>query len=347
MIQNKTNKKACPAPRRKVAVAMSGGVDSSVAAALLKKDGFNVEGVFMRLNGFSQESEKRAKRVAEILGVPLRVLDLRKEFKKRVIDYFINGHKKGITPNPCVVCNKEIKFGLLLEKALKMGADYVATGHYARVEDRRWEAEGGKRKLHSAYYSLLSGADGAKDQSYFLWKLGQKQLKHILFPVGNYTRKEVEKIAGKLKLPFNGVRKSVEVCFIPEATEKFLEKHLKMMPGEIADAQGKKIGKHKGLPFYTIGQRKGIGLAGGPYYVVGKDIKKNILIVSKNEKDLLKKELAVKDVSWTGGKVPKLPLRVEAKIRYRHEAVSATLVYSLQLKFYKLRFVRPQRAVTP
>jgi hypothetical protein len=202
---------------KKVIVAMSGGIDSSVAAALLKKDNFDVIGVFMKfwkapdkdglVNGWnkccSSESEVRARKVAKILKIPFYIFNFEKEFKKRVVDYFLNENKKGLTPNPCVVCNKEIKFGLLLERALKLKADYIATGHYARLrEDRSRQT-----------YKLHKGRDKEKDQSYFLWKLNQKQLKHILFPIGNLTRKEVEKLARKFKLPFSGVKKSQEICW--------------------------------------------------------------------------------------------------------------------------------------
>lgn len=326
---------------KKVIVAMSGGVDSSVAAALLKKQGLDVIGVYMKLNDFSKESEERARQVAKILNIPFYVLDLGREFKKRVINYFIEGYKKGITPNPCVVCNKEIKFGLLMEKALSLEADYIATGHYAKKT----------YNLQLKTCNLSKGKDKEKDQSYFLWKLNQKQLKHILFPVGDHTRKEVEKLAQKFGLPFSGVQKSVEICFIPDAdTARFLQARIKVNKGPIVEqvhyGVNKIIGEHRGLWFYTIGQRKGIKLSGGPYYVVDKDIKKNILIVSKNEKNLLKKELIVKNVNWTSGKTPKLPMKIEIKIRYRSPSVRA-VVLKLDDRRYKLIFTKPQRAITP
>ena len=312
-------------------MAMSGGLDSSVAAALLKRAGVDVIGAFIKLDNFSSESEKRAKKIAGILKIPFYVFNFQKEFKKRIVDYFLKENKKGLTPNPCVVCNKEIKFGLLLEKILKMGVGCVATGHYARlIEDKDQPIK------------LYKGRDKEKDQSYFLWKLSQKQLKHVLFPVGNYTRAEVEKLAKKFRLPFAGVRKSQEICFIPKTIEEFLKRYLKLRPGQIITKEGKIIGKHQGLWFYTIGQRKGIGLSQGPYYVLDKDLKKNILIVTKNKKDLYKKELTVKNVNWISGKKPKLPLRATVKIRYRHRAVPATIYPA-----YKIIFDKPQRAVTP
>jgi len=333
-------------------MAMSGGVDSSVAAALLKKSGADVIGVFMKFwsepgnnnltKGWnrccSPDSEKRARQVAKILNIPFYVIRLEKEFKKRIVDYFLKEHKTGLTPNPCVICNKEIKFGLLLKKALALDADFIATGHYARL-----------KKTKDGFH-LLRSKDKDKDQSYFLWQLDQKQLGHVLFPIENYTRAEVEKLAKKFKLPFSGVRKSQEICFIPNKIEDFLKRHIKTKPGPVAEqvhcGAKKIIGQHQGLWFYTIGQRKGMGLSGGPYYVLNKDLKKNILIVTKNEKDLYRKELIVKNVSWISGKKPKLPLKVEAKIRYRSGLASAT-IYKIRNAKYKILFNRPQRAITP
>ena len=321
---------------QKVVIAMSGGVDSSVAAALLKRDGFDVIGVFMKLNKFSSESEVRARKVAKILKIPFYVLNFEKEFKKRIVDYFLKESKLGFTPNPCVVCNKEIKFGLLLEKAFKFDADFIATGHYTRLV-----------KIKDRPIKLYKGKDKEKDQSYFLWKLNQKQLKHILFPVGNYTRSEVERLAKKFRLPFGGVKKSQEICFITSTVEDFLRRHLKSKEGRIVTKEGKTIGKHQGLWFYTIGQRKGIGLPQGPYYVLDKDLKKNTLIVTKNEKDLYKKELIAKNVNWIAEKAAKLPLKIQAKIRYRHKAATAVITKILHSTFYILKFSRPQRAITP
>ena len=330
---------------------MSGGLDSSVAAALLKRAGFSVVGVFMKfwsepekdgLIGVSNrccspEAEIRARKVAKILKIPFYVFNFEKEFKKRIVDYFLEEYKKGVTPNPCVVCNKEIKFGLLLEKALALDADFIATGHYAL----KHEVKSQKSKVKS--YKLLRAKDKEKDQSYFLWMLNQKQLKRILFPIGDYTRKEVENLARKFKLPVLKAKKSVEICFIKTTINDFLARHLKQKPGPVVEqvhyGVNQIIGKHNGLWFYTIGQRKGIGLPGGPYYVLDKDLKTtthpppsrpkggplNLLIVTKNEKDLLKKELICKNVNWISGKEPKLPLKIKAKIRYRHLASPATI----------------------
>ena len=267
--------------------AISGGIDSAVATALLKKEGFKITGVFMRLADTLHffEGEKRAKKVAQTLKIPFLVLDLRKESKKKIVDYFLKEYKIGNTPNPCVLCNKEIKFGILLEKVLSLGADFIATGHYARIK---------KIGKNSSKFILLRAKDKEKDQSYFLWMLNQKQLKRILFPIGNLTRKEVENLAKKFKLPVLKAKKSVEICFIQTTINDFLKKYLKEKPGLIVEKISSKdeqkrshilenmrisdnlkvVGNHRGLWFYTIGQRKGILLSGGPYFVLDKDLKK-------------------------------------------------------------------------
>jgi tRNA-specific 2-thiouridylase len=326
---------------KKIIVAMSGGVDSSVAAALLKKQGFDVAGVFMRLHNHSKNSEKMARLVAKKIGISFYVINAEKEFKKKVVDYFLAEYKKGNTPNPCVVCNKEIKFGLLIEKALKMGADYIATGHYARTSFAKSIFIN-----KSLLPRLCAGKDKEKDQSYFLWQLNQKQLSRVLFPVGNYTKPEVRKLAKKFDLPTAETKESQEVCFISGTTNKFLKKYLKLKPGNIIDKTGKVLGKHNGLYFYTIGQRRGIGVQQGPWFVIAKDFKKNNLIVSNNKKDLLQKELIAKNVNWVSGKVPKLPLKAKAKIRYRSKLVRAT-IFKFQTSNFKLLFDCGQKAITP
>jgi len=354
--------------KKKIVVAMSGGLDSSVAAAFLKRAGFIIVGVFMKfwsepekdgLVGVSNrccspEAEVRARKVAKILKIPFYVFNFEKEFKTKIVDYFLEGYKKGITPNPCVVCNKEIKFGLLLEKALALDADFIATGHYARKQ----KIENRKQKIE---YKLLKAKDKNKDQSYFLWMLNQKQLKRILFPIGDYTRKEVENLARKFKLPVLKAKKSVEICFIKTIINDFLSKYLKEKPGPVVEqvhyGVNKIIGRHLGLWFYTIGQRKGIGLPGGPafakasagkpYYVLDKNLKKNLLIVTKNERNLYKKELIAKNVNWISGKVPEFPLKLKAKIRYRHQSALAVITKTLNPKTYTLKFEKSQRAITP
>jgi len=348
--------------KRKVLVAMSGGVDSSVAAALLKKAGFPVIGVFMRLwqdnllrkrkRRCLVEAEKRARLVASILKIPFYILNLEKEFKKRVVNYFLREYKRGSTPNPCVVCNKEIKCGLLLKKAVAMGANFVATGHYVRL---RRKILNPKSQIQS--FQLFRGKDREKDQSYFLWQLSQNQLRRIIFPLGGLTKREVVSFAKKLKLPVLNIKESQEICFIKTTINDFLKRYLKgVKRGKITDPKGKILGIHGGLPFYTIGQRKGIRLAGGPFYVLGKDQKRNILIVTKKEKDLNKKELTARDVNWISGKEPrlrqgyggqvKLRLKIKAKIRYRQKLAPAVIRIA-DKKRIKVFFSKPQRAITP
>lgn len=322
----------------KVLVAMSGGVDSSVAAALLKKQGFDVSGVFMRLNNFSKKSEQDAKKVAKKLNIPFYVWDFQKEFKKKVIDYFIDEYQCGHTPNPCVECNKFIKFGILLEKAKKIGFDYLATGHYARL---RRETRNSKSEIRNTpIFELLKTKDEQKDQSYFLWQLNQKQLSRILFPVGMYTKIEVRKLAKKFKLPTAETPESQEVCFIQDSTENFLRKYLKTKPGNIIDKSGKILGQHQGLWFYTIGQRRGIPLQQGPWYVVLKE--KNNIIVSKDKKDLESKKLMASGVNFISE--TKFPLNTEVKIRYKSNLAKAKIVkYKNNIKVI---FNKPQSAVT-
>ncbi len=330
---------------------MSGGVDSSVVATLLKKAGFDIVGIFMKFWTMSKkndligernkccipEAEDRAREVAKILNIPFYVFNFEKEFKKKVIDYFLTEYKVGKTPNPCVVCNKKIKFGLLLKKALTLGADFLATGHYARLQKR---ADG----IH-----LLRGKDKKKDQSYFLWQLNQKQLKHILFPLGNYNKIQVRNLAKKFNLPVLDIPESMEVCFIKTTVNDFLAQYIKPKPGPILTIEGKKIGQHQGLPFYTIGQRKRIELSGGPFYVVAKNLKENTLIVTHflNIKSLYKKSLIAQNVNWISNKEPKLPLKIKAQIRYGHRIVSATVTKKLKAENFELTFTKPQRAITP
>jgi len=315
----------------KVVVAISGGKDSAVAAALLKRAGFNVVGVFLKLynSPHFRRGEKRARKIAKILKIPFLVLDLRKEFKKEIIDYFLREEKRGRTPNPCVICNRKIKLGALLKKALALDADFLATGHYVRL---------GKSRLFRA-------KDKKRDQSYFLYQLNQNQLKHLLFPVGDYTKEEVRNLAKKFKLPVLNIPESRDICFIETSPSDFLAKYLKLKPGKIVDSEGRTMGSHQGLFFYTIGQRKNLGLTKGPYYVLDKNVKKNTLIVTKRKKDLYKKELIAENVNWISGKKPSLPLRVRAKIRYSSPLASA--VVSRKGKFIKVVFDKAQLAVTP
>jgi tRNA-specific 2-thiouridylase len=316
----------------KVICAMSGGVDSSVAAALLKKNDCDVVGVFMKFWKeptagkenlcCSAKARMDAKRVAIRFGIPFYVLDVRQEFKKRVVDYLINEYKRGNTPNPCVECNKHIKFKFLFEQLNKFNADYVATGHYARIKNGK----------------LLIAKDIKKDQSYFLWTLKQNQLKKILFPIGNYTKEQVREIAKKFRLPVFKKRDSQEICFVNNL-KVFLKKYIKTKKGDILTVNGKKVGEHKGLVFYTIGQRRGIEIGGtGPYYVIKKDFKNNVLIVSKSQKDLLRKEMRVKNINWFSGK----PYSGKCQVKIRSMARMAPAT----IKNNKIIFGKSQRAVT-
>jgi len=246
---------------KKVICAMSGGVDSLVAAALLKKQGYDVVGVFMLM--YQGSKSQNAEKIAAKLDIPFHVLDVRKEFKKRVIDYFIKEYKRGRTPNPCVECNRWIKFRFLLEKALALKADYIATGHYARIKFVN------SKQIR---YSLITAKDKSKDQSYFLWTLTQSRLKRILFPIGDHTKGEVRMMAKKWDLPVFKKRESQEICFVATTVKEFLKKALPAevplsgtKAGPIITVNNKKVGEHEGLAFYTIGQRKGIKIGGiGP-----------------------------------------------------------------------------------
>lgn len=341
--------------KKRVIVGMSAGVDSSVAAALLKKQGYDVVGVFLHFwkepgqdairenKCCSLESQQDARKVAQILDIPLYTVNAAQEFKKDVVDYFLEETKAGRTPNPCVVCNERIKFNFLFKKMLEMDADFVATGHYAEVK----EIDG---KNH-----LYTSCDEEKDQTYFLYNVSQKQLGRIVFPVGGYKKPEIRKIAEKLNLPVFDKEDSQGLCFTPEKTPtQFIKRNLKLSNGDIINTDGKKIGTHEGLELYTIGQRKGINIGGnGPYFVVDRDFKNNRLIVTNNELDekIFKKTMQVEVKNWIADE-PKLPLEVNVKIRYRHPLVrciikSKSSVINHQSSVYEVEFIEPQKAITP
>ena len=309
----------------KVFAAVSGGVDSSVAALLLKKKGYDVVGVYMKgwsLTGCAEDDARDARRVAGALNIPFYVFDFEEEYKKSVVDYMVSGYASGITPNPDVMCNKEIKFGLFLEKALKLGADYIATGHYARAIK------------NNHFTNLAAAVYVKKDQSYFLWTLTQEQLKYCLFPIGEYTKPQIRTLAKKYKLPTAEKPDSQGVCFIGEIdVAGFLKEKLGKNLGPIKTMEGKIVGTHDGVIFYTIGQRKGIGIKGSlpgeqgkTYYVAAKDVNSNTLWVAEGEsEELFSKELIVKNINWISGKQPKLPLKCLARIRYRQPLQKATI----------------------
>ncbi|MBI3671223.1 tRNA 2-thiouridine(34) synthase MnmA [Candidatus Azambacteria bacterium] len=336
--------------KRKVFVAMSGGVDSSVAALLLKKSGYDVIGVFMKNWSDAsflkdkkmcpwEEDQKDARKAAAKLGIPFYTFDFEREYKEKVVEYMINGYKNGITPNPDVMCNKEIKFKIFLEKSLALGADFIATGHYARIE-----------KKDQKFY-LLAGKDKNKDQSYFLNTLGQHELSHTIFPIGEYEKQKIRKMAEKFGFENAKKKDSQGVCFIGELDVfEFLKSKIPAHNGEIRTKDGKVVGKHQGVEFYTIGQRHGIGSPGGgmAYYVVKKDAKNNILYVAEgeNDEDLYKGGFLAKDAHWTLDKPPKFPLKCRARIRYR-QPLSECVVNEKEKDVLEVKFLTPQRAVAP
>jgi len=342
----------------KVVVAMSGGVDSSVSAALLKEAGYNVVGVFMRCwnpNDFVpgqctvEEDEHWARKVAHFLGIEFHSIDLVKEYRERVIDYFIREYRAGRTPNPDIMCNNQIKFGVFFDKAMdEFNADYIATGHYARVmtgvKSQKLKI---KSKNKNQRVQLLKGVDPDKDQTYFLYKVGEEQLARTMFPIGEYTKKEVRELAKKFNLPNFDKKDSQGICFIGKVdVTEFLKEYIPPKKGPVVTTKGEKIGEHEGVHYYTIGQRKGIGIGGGmPYYVVDKNMKTNTLVVGpKYAKELLANEAIVQDVSWIGGK-PKLPGKYEASIRYRQEPQEVEVKEKPDGSLL-LNFKNPQRAIT-
>jgi len=327
---------------------MSGGVDSSVAAAILKEQGYEVMGVTMNLFCSTSASDRGccsisaandAKKVAEKLEIPHYVLNFKEEFKKYVIDNFIEEYKNGRTPNPCIRCNQFIKFDLFLKKAKELGAEFIATGHYARIQPLRGKGIGDRG------YKLLKGKDPKKDQSYVLYPMTQKQLAQTLFPLGELTKEEVRKKAKELGLPVAAKRESQEICFVEDGDYgKFLRELIPdaVKPGPILDRQGNVVGMHRGIAFYTIGQRKGLGHhRGNPKYVVEIDPEKNAIIIG-DDKDTLRQELAAEEISFISGKTPAKPLAISAKIRYQSSEAEAMLYPGGRVVFHK-----PQRAVTP
>lgn len=325
---------------------MSGGVDSSVAAALLKQQGYEVIGAFMKFwhpkqldqcgenTCCSYESHLEAQKVARKLGIKLYTLNFANRFKKLIVDDFLEQYQLGLTPNPCIRCNEKVKFGLLLQKARELKIPFIATGHYAQV------------KKNGARVELRRGVDSQKDQSYFLYRLTPAQLKQVLFPVGDYRKPEVRKLAASFCLSTAARRDSQEVCFVPEQNLRaFLKKYLKMKPGPITTSGGQLLGKHEGLPIYTIGQRKGVvGGQSRPYFVLGKNKKKNTLIVTDQPADLLAQMCVVGDINWID-RLVKFPSYVKAQIRYRASASSAWVRQAGSR--VAVKFVKKQRAITP
>lgn len=334
-----------------VVVAMSGGVDSSVAAALLVEQGYNCIGVMMRLwaetgegegstnKCCSLESVHDARRVADALGMPFYLINVEQPFKAAVVDFFIEGYSHGVTPNPCIECNRHIRFDYLLNYARRLGADYLATGHYARL-----------RRAADGTVHLLKGIDEAKDQSYVLSVLGQAELNDVLFPVGDFPKAEVRRMAAERGLPIASKHDSMDLCFVfDDDYRRFLRNWAAeaMRPGPIVDRRGRVYGEHAGLPGYTIGQRKGLGISGAaePLFVLELDYRHNTLVVGPAA-ELGQESLTAERVNWTLDEAPPAGSRVQCKIRYKARAVDCT-IFPQDGARVAVRFDEPLRDITP
>ncbi|WP_246940697.1 tRNA 2-thiouridine(34) synthase MnmA [Bacillus pinisoli] len=331
----------------RVVIGMSGGVDSSVAALLLKEQGYDVIGIFMKnwddTDEFgvctATEDYNDVIKVCNQIGIPYYAVNFEKQYWEKVFTYFLDEYKGGRTPNPDVMCNKEIKFKAFLEHALELGADYLATGHYAQVDYRDGE------------YKMLRAIDQNKDQTYFLNQLGQAQLSKVMFPLGNLTKPEVRELAVKAGLATASKKDSTGICFIGERNFKeFLSQYLPAQPGSMQTLSGVEKGKHDGLMYYTIGQRQGLGIGGSgdPWFVVGKDLEKNILFVEQgfHNELLYSDEITATNISWVTDQPVQDPLKCTAKFRYRQEDHGVT-VHRLDDNNVRIVFDQPVRAVTP
>ena len=330
----------------KVVVAMSGGVDSSVAAALLKEEGYDVIGLMLRLwsepgkedsnRCCTPDSMAQARRVAAKLDIPFYVIDAKDVFHNTVVQYFLDGYARGETPNPCLICNRQIRWTFLLDHALALGADFMATGHYVRI-----------RKAENNY-QLLRAVDKSKDQSYVLHVLNQEKLARALFPIGDYPKTEIRVIAEKFGLPTASRKDSQDLCFLAgDDYRNFLQRNAAEMlqPGEILTRDGRSIGEHNGLANYTIGQRKGLGVASlVPLYVLGKNSTTNTLIVGTQE-ELGSRELMAREVNWLSGETPSEPFQADVKIRYTAKEAEA-LVTPINGNQVQVQFDAPQRDIT-
>ena len=322
---------------------MSGGVDSSLAAALLKEADYEVIGVTMQIwpadkQAFGGccgiEAVEDAKKVAHKLGVPHYVMNLRDIFAQKVIADFCREYSLGRTPNPCIRCNQYIKFDALLQRTKELDADLLATGHYARIEQ---SPDG---------YRLLRAVDRSKDQSYFLYTLTQRELRHLLLPVGDYHKVEVRRLAAELELPTANRRDSQDICFIPDNDYRaFIAQHIPPKSGDIVDTEGRVLGKHHGLTHYTVGQRQGLGLASNErLYVLRIDAANNRLVVGTEDR-LSSDRLFASNLSWVSGKAPHEPINITAKIRYQSPEAAAELRLSDGVA--EVNFHQPQKAITP
>ena len=334
----------------KILVAMSGGVDSSTAAFLLKEQGHEVVGATLRLWHSADDKYRPggccslddiydARRVCDFLGIKHYVLNRETEFRRDVVDAFVSEYLSGATPNPCIVCNEKIKFRMMLSDALALGFDTLATGHYARIERK------------DDCYQLVVGKDPAKDQSYVLYRLGQSELSHLLFPLGNYTKKEIRAMALQAQLPAAQKPESQEICFVETDYAAFLKSYLpdydaRVRPGPIVDPSGKIVGRHRGLALYTVGQRSGLGLTTPePVYVIRIDVETNTLCIGPKAQ-VHAASGSVKDVVWIAGSPPSFPLRCTVKIRRLHQPAPATLTREHDTQVL-VAFDVSQPAVTP
>jgi len=334
-----------------IIVGLSGGVDSSVTAALLLQQGYHVEAMFMKnweeddSDGVcsAEEDLKDARAVSDKLGIELHAVNFASEYWDTVFSYFLAEYQAGRTPNPDVLCNKEIKFKVFLDFALSKGAEKIATGHYARIEER------------NGHYYLLKGRDEGKDQSYFLYTLGQQQLARALFPLGELEKTEVRRLAAEFDLATKDKKDSTGICFIGERNfREFLSRFLPAQPGEMRTPEGELIGRHQGLMYYTLGQRKGLGIGGRkggddrPWFVVGKEMENNVLLVAQGSDHplLYSRTLEASQLHWTLGSAPQLPLRCSAKTRYRQVDHPCTIT-AIQGDICHVEFDSPQWAVTP
>jgi len=339
-----------PSNNKKIIIGMSGGVDSSVAALLLLEQGYEVEGLFMK-NWEEDDTDEHctaeqdlndAQSVCDTLQIPLHTVNFSSEYWDRVFEYFLAEYKAGRTPNPDIMCNKEIKFKAFLDYALHLGADAIATGHYARITHT------------NNIYQLRKGLDQNKDQSYFLYALGQYPLSKSLFPIGELEKHEVRALAEKNDFSNHAKKDSTGICFIGERNFKqFLQTYLPAQPGEMRTPEGEHIGDHQGLMYYTIGQRQGLGIGGqkqhseDPWYVLDKDLENNILLVSQghNHPLLFKNTLLAKDCHWVAELEPELPLICTAKTRYRQSDQDCEIKIK-QAGLLEVTFSQPQRAIT-
>ena len=328
--------------KKSVLIGMSGGVDSSVAAHLLQQDQYHCVGCTMRLYccpGSSEDNVSDAKSVATRMGIPFHVFDFQEVFHHCVINHFIDSYESGITPNPCIQCNRFLKFGVMLDKDLELGCSYVATGHYAQI--RKDDATG--------RYLLYKAADIAKDQTYFLYSLTQHQLSHTLFPLGGLTKEEAREIAEAQGFVTARKKDSQDICFVPNGDYvAFMQEYTgkAYAPGNYLDLSGKVVGQHQGAVCYTLGQRKGLGIAlGAPVYVCSKDMERNTVTVGPNEA-LLHNALRARDWNWIPFPALTQPIQVTAKIRHSQQEQSAT-VYPEENGYARVVFAAPQRAITP